>query len=63
MVKELNALGHGKCTPVMVDTQKFSDVDKLVDEIPSGNEALHVLVNDAGAASGDQFYCLGPHLD
>ena len=35
--------------------QKLSDVDKLVNEISSKEKALHVLVNNAGAAWGDKF--------
>lgn len=35
--------------------QKLSDVDKLVTEISSREKALHVLVNNAGAAWGDKF--------
>ena len=53
--EELNALGPGKCIPIAADMQKFSDVDKLVNEISSKEKALHVLVNNAGAAWGDKF--------
>lgn len=53
--KELNALGPGKCVPIVADMQKLSDVDKLVGEISSKEKALHVLVNNAGAAWGDKF--------
>ena len=53
--KELNALGPGKCIPIVADMQKLSDVDKLVNEISSKEKALHVLVNNAGAAWGDKF--------
>lgn len=35
--------------------QKLSDVDKLVNEISSREKALHVLVNNAGAAWGSKF--------
>ena len=52
--KELNALGPGKCIPIAADMQKLSDVDKLVNEIASKEKALHVLVNNAGAAWGDK---------
>ena len=34
--------------------QKLSDVDRLVNEISSKEKALHVLVNNAGAAWGDK---------
>ena len=37
----------------MADMQKLSDVDKLVEEVSSKEKALHVLVNNAGAAWGD----------
>ena len=50
--KELNALGPGKCIPIAADMQKLSDVDQLVSEISSQEKALHVLVNNAGAAWG-----------
>jgi len=53
--KELNALGPGKCIPIAADMQKLSDVDKLVNEVSSREKALHVLVNNAGAAWGDKF--------
>lgn len=53
--EELNALGPGKCIPIAADMQKLSDVDKLVNEISSKEKALHVLVNNAGAAWGDKF--------
>ena len=53
--RELNALGPGKCIPVAADMQNLSDVDKLVNEISSKEKALHVLVNNAGAAWGDKF--------
>ena len=53
--RELNALGPGRCIPIVADMQKLSDVDKLVDEISSKEKALHVLVNNAGAAWGEKF--------
>lgn len=52
--KELNDLGPGKCIPIVADMQKLSDVDKLVASISSREKALHVLVNNAGAAWGDK---------
>jgi len=52
--KELNALGPGRCIPIAADMQKLSDVDKLVNEISSKEEALHVLVNNAGAVWGEK---------
>jgi len=53
--EELNALGPGTCIPIAADMQKLSDVDKLVSEVSSKEKALHVLVNNAGAAWGDKF--------
>lgn len=53
--EELNTLGPGKCIPIVADMQKLSDVDKLVAAISSKEKALHVLVNNAGAAWGDKF--------
>lgn len=53
--KELNTLGPGECIPIVADMQKLSDVEKLVTEIASREKALHVLVNNAGAAWGDKF--------
>jgi short-subunit dehydrogenase len=52
--KELNDLVPGKCIPIVADMQKLSDVEKLVNEISSKEKALHVLVNNAGAAWGDK---------
>lgn len=52
--EELNTLGPGKCIPIVADMQKLSEVDKLVTEISSREKALHVLVNNAGAAWGDK---------
>ena len=53
--KELNALGPGKCIPIAADMQKLSDVERLVNEVSSKEKALHVLVNNAGAAWGEKF--------
>jgi short-subunit dehydrogenase len=52
--KELDSLGPGKCIPIAADMQQLSDVEKLVKEISSREKALHVLVNNAGAAWGDK---------
>lgn len=51
--KELNALGQGTCIPIAADMQKLSDVDRLVTAISEQEKALHVLVNNAGAAWGE----------
>lgn len=53
VAKELNALGPGSCIPIPADMQKLSEVDRLVQELSKRESALHVLVNNAGAAWGD----------
>ncbi|KAH8120183.1 NAD-binding protein [Phellopilus nigrolimitatus] len=50
--KELSEMGPGKCIAIPADMQKLSEVDRLVHEIGSRENALHVLVNNAGAAWG-----------
>ncbi|KAI0632343.1 NAD-P-binding protein [Trametes polyzona] len=49
---ELNALGPGTCIALPADMQKLEEVDRLVKELSSREKALHVLVNNAGAAWG-----------
>lgn len=51
--KELNNLGPGTCIAIPADMQKLSEVERLVKELSSKEKALHVLVNNAGAAWGD----------
>ncbi|VDC01889.1 unnamed protein product [Peniophora sp. CBMAI 1063] len=51
---ELNKLGPGKAFALPADMQKLSDVDHLVAELSKHEKALHVLVNNAGAAWGDE---------
>ena len=51
--KELNALGPGTCVAIPADMQKLEQVDHLVAELSKHESALHVLVNNAGAAWGD----------
>ena len=51
--KELNALGPGVCTAIPADMQKLSEVERLVSVLSEKETALHVLVNNAGAAWGD----------
>ncbi|KAH8082464.1 hypothetical protein BXZ70DRAFT_959263 [Cristinia sonorae] len=48
--KELNALGPGECVAIAADLSKLSEVERLVKEIAEKEKALHVLVNNAGAA-------------
>ncbi|OBZ71535.1 Rhamnolipids biosynthesis 3-oxoacyl-[acyl-carrier-protein] reductase [Grifola frondosa] len=51
--KELNALGPGTCIPLPADMQQLEHVDRLIKELSAREKALHVLVNNAGAAWGD----------
>ncbi|KAG6911544.1 hypothetical protein DXG01_011846 [Tephrocybe rancida] len=48
--RELNELGPGKCIALPVDLQKYDGVDTLVKELKSRENALHILVNNAGTA-------------
>ncbi|KAI0698099.1 hypothetical protein BC835DRAFT_688337 [Cytidiella melzeri] len=50
---ELTALGPGQCIAIPADMQKFSEVERLVKELSAKESALHVLVNNAGAAWGE----------
>ena len=50
--RELNALGPGKCFALPADMQRLEEVDRLVQELSAKEKALHVLVNNAGAAWG-----------
>ena len=50
--KELNALGPGTCVSLPADMQKLEEVERLVKELSAREKALHVLVNNAGAAWG-----------
>ena len=43
----------GRCISVAADMQKLEDVQRLVDEIKKDAKVLHVLVNNAGAAWGE----------
>ena len=51
-VKELDALGPGTCVALPADIQKLEEVERLVKELKAREKALHVLVNNAGAAWG-----------
>ncbi|THH31624.1 hypothetical protein EUX98_g2578 [Antrodiella citrinella] len=51
--QELNAIGAGTCVSVPADMSKYSEVERLAKEISAKEKALHVLVNNAGAAWGD----------
>ena len=53
-VEELNKLGPGTCIAIPADMQKVSEVERLVKELSAKEKALHVLVNNAGAAWGAQ---------
>ena len=50
---ELNVMGPGSCIPLAANLQQLSEVERLVQEISSREQVLHVLVNNAGAAWGD----------
>ncbi|RDB29537.1 Rhamnolipids biosynthesis 3-oxoacyl-[acyl-carrier-protein] reductase [Hypsizygus marmoreus] len=50
--KELNALGPGTCIALPADLQKYEEVERLAKELASRETALHILVNNAGAAWG-----------
>ncbi|KAI0775579.1 NAD-P-binding protein [Trametes elegans] len=49
---ELNNLGPGSCVAIPADMQKLEEVERLVKELSARENALHVLVNNAGAAWG-----------
>ncbi|KAF5375187.1 hypothetical protein D9758_000422 [Tetrapyrgos nigripes] len=49
---ELTALGPGVCVAIPADLQKYEEVERLAKELATKEEALHVLVNNAGAAWG-----------
>ncbi|KZP10542.1 NAD-P-binding protein [Athelia psychrophila] len=51
--KELTAMGPGTCFAIPADLQKVEAVNNLVQELSSKEKALHVLINNAGAAWGD----------
>lgn len=51
-MNELNKLGPGKCFAIPADLQKVSEVERLVKELSDKEQALHVLVNNAGATWG-----------
>ncbi|KAI0927644.1 hypothetical protein AcV5_008123 [Taiwanofungus camphoratus] len=51
--RELNAAGPGTCVALPADMQKLDDVDRLVKQLGARESALHVLVNNAGAAWGE----------
>ncbi|EPS95558.1 NAD-binding protein [Fomitopsis schrenkii] len=51
--KELNAAGPGACISLPADLQSLEQVEKLVRELSEREDALHVLVNNAGATWGE----------
>ncbi|CCM06157.1 uncharacterized protein FIBRA_08396 [Fibroporia radiculosa] len=51
--EELNALGPGSCAALPADMQKYEEVERLVHTLSAREQALHVLVNNAGAAWGE----------
>ncbi|OSX57110.1 hypothetical protein POSPLADRAFT_1157283 [Postia placenta MAD-698-R-SB12] len=50
---ELNASGPGTCIALPADMQKLEQVEELLRTLTAREHALHVLVNNAGAAWGD----------
>lgn len=50
---ELNASGPGTCIALPADMQKLEQVEELLRALTAREHALHVLVNNAGAAWGD----------
>lgn len=50
--EELSSMGPGTCIAIPADMQKLSEVERLVSELSKRESALHVLVNNAGAAWG-----------
>ncbi|KAF8140390.1 hypothetical protein EV363DRAFT_1312376 [Boletus edulis] len=46
---QLSALGPGTCISIPADVSKLSEVKRLVQELEARENALHVLVNNAGA--------------
>ncbi|KZT69535.1 NAD(P)-binding protein [Daedalea quercina L-15889] len=51
--KELNATGPGSCISLPADLQSLEQVEKLMRDLSAKEDALHVLVNNAGATWGD----------
>ncbi|KAG9103482.1 hypothetical protein FRC06_010464 [Ceratobasidium sp. 370] len=51
--KELTQMGPGTCISIPADMQKVEAVRQLVEKISKNENALHILVNNAGAAWGD----------
>jgi len=51
--KELTELGPGICISLPADLQNLEEVERLVKELSSRENALHVLVNNAGATWAD----------
>ena len=51
--KELNTLGPGRCVALPADLQRVEETERLARELGARESALHVLVNNAGAAWGD----------
>lgn len=51
--RELTQMGPGICISIPADMQKSEAVKELVEEISKREKAVHILVNNAGAAWGD----------
>ncbi|KAF8898896.1 hypothetical protein BD779DRAFT_1486093 [Infundibulicybe gibba] len=50
--RELTALGPGACIALPADLQSYAEVERLVAALAAREPALHILVNNAGAAWG-----------
>ncbi|KAB5594060.1 hypothetical protein CTheo_2529 [Ceratobasidium theobromae] len=51
--QELTDIGSGTCVSLPVDMQKLDAIKSFVGELSKREKALHILVNNAGAAWGD----------
>ncbi|KAF8707564.1 Sec63 protein, partial [Rhizoctonia solani] len=51
--QELTKIGPGTCISIPADLQDLGAVKRLVEEVSKNEKALHILVNNAGAAWGD----------
>ncbi|CAE6414445.1 unnamed protein product [Rhizoctonia solani] len=51
--QELTKIGPGTCISIPADLQDLGAVKRLIEEVSKNEKALHILVNNAGAAWGD----------
>ncbi|ORX40255.1 hypothetical protein BD324DRAFT_269851 [Kockovaella imperatae] len=52
--KRLSAVGPGQCLAIAADLSKYEECVRLAKELERREEALHILVNNSGAAWGDE---------